>query len=196
MCLSGGAARVLGYALDDNFLGLLLRRGPLQLGWLLLYAALVLAMIGWPLQALLHERTPLLAMTLSAGFLATVGAALRWWPAPGLALVWDDAYVSGSRLRALYRCAAFALHLTGRQCDRPCGFGVLCAGPRRLRPPVAWRGRGDRRVLPVWQGQRASGEAAWAAWPERERQASAREPAVRRTAPLLARAWAVRCNPE
>ncbi len=102
-----------------------LRRGPLQLGWLLLYAALVLAMIGWPLQALLHERTPLLAVALSGGFLATVGAALRWWPAPGLALVWDDAYVSGSRLRALDRCAAFALHLTGRQGDRHFGVGVL-----------------------------------------------------------------------
>lgn len=123
--LAAGAARVLGYELDDDFAGLLARRSPLQLGWLLLYAALVLAMIGWPLQALLHERTPLLAVALSAGFLATVGAALRWWPAPGLALVWDDAYVSGSRLRALDRCAAFALHLTGRQGDRHFGVGVL-----------------------------------------------------------------------
>lgn len=125
--LAAGAARVLGYELDDDFAGLVLRRGPVQLGWLLLYALLVLGLIGWPLQQLLHAHTPLLALALSAGFLISIGAALRLWPAPGLALVWDDAHVSGRAPQAFDRCAAFALHLTGRQGDRHFGVGVLVA---------------------------------------------------------------------
>ena len=35
--LAAGAARALGYELDDDFRGLCLRRGPLVLPWLLLY---------------------------------------------------------------------------------------------------------------------------------------------------------------
>lgn len=125
--LAAGAARVLGYELDDDFIGLWFRRGMLALGWLLLYAVVVLALIGWPLHLVLQDRTPMLALALSGGFLVTIGAALRLWPAPGLALVWDDAYDGGGLMRAIDRSTLFALHLTGQQGDRHFGAGVLVA---------------------------------------------------------------------
>lgn len=125
--LAAGAARVLGYELDDDFPGLWFRRGSVALCGLLLYAAIVLAMIGWPLHEVLQSRTPMLALVLSGGFLVAIGAALRLWPAPGLALVWDDAYEGRGLLRALDRSTVFALHLTGQQGDRHFGAGVLVA---------------------------------------------------------------------
>lgn len=125
--LAAGAACALGYELGDDFLGLWFRRGFVALSGLLLYAAIVLVLIGWPLQQVLHTRTPMLALALSAGFLVAIGAALRLWPAPGLALVWDDAYEGGGLLRALDRSTVFALHLTGQQGDRHFGAGVLVA---------------------------------------------------------------------
>lgn len=125
--LAAGAARALGYELDDDFPGLCLRRGPLVLPWLLLYALIVLLLIGWPLREILQARTPMLALLLSGGFLVAIAAALRLWPTPGLMMVWDDAHESGRRAQALDRGAAFALHLTGQQGDRHFGAGVLVA---------------------------------------------------------------------
>lgn len=125
--LAAGAARVLGYELADDFLGLCLRRGPLVLLGLLPYALIVVLLIGWPLREILHARTPMLALFLSAGFLVAIAAALRLWPTPGLMMVWDDAHEGGSRMQALDRGAAFALHLTGQQGDRHFGAGVLVA---------------------------------------------------------------------
>lgn len=124
--LAAGAARALGYELDDDFPGLCLRRGPLALLGLLVYALLVLLLVGWPLREILEARTPLLALWLSGGFLVAIGSALRLWPAPGLAMIWDDAHDDGP-LRALDRAGAFALHLTGQQGDRHFGAGVLVA---------------------------------------------------------------------
>ncbi len=128
---AAGAARVLGYELEDGYFGLLLRRGPVLLLWLLLYGALVGALVAWPLQLLLQTRTPLLALALSCGFLVSIVAALRLWPAIGLAMIWDDAWFNNgdrtSPWRALDRSAAFALHVTGKQGDRHFGAGVLVA---------------------------------------------------------------------
>jgi hypothetical protein len=125
--LAAGATRVLDYEIDAGWFDLLLRRGPLLLLWWLAYAVLVLLAVGWPLLALLGARTPLLALALSLGLLAVIGAALRLWPAPGLAMLWDDAYEDASLASALERSAAFAMHLTGQQGDRHFGAGVLVA---------------------------------------------------------------------
>lgn len=155
--LAAGATRVLGYDLDDDFIRLCLRRGPLMLAWLLPYALVVLLLVAWPLREILQARTPMLALALSGGLLVAIGMVLRLWPAPGLMMIWDDAYEDDGGARALYRGTQFALHLTGQQGDRHFGAGVLVALSWILLVLGAVVVSGLLPVLPAQHGQ-----IAWA----------------------------------
>lgn len=113
---AAAATRALGYELEESLLTLVLRRGTVLLGWLLLFAILVAFAVGWPLMQLLAKGGLTYAMVLSVGFLLCLFALVPLWPVFGLALLWDDAYPEQAGVSwmgtAWVRITAFARHLT------------------------------------------------------------------------------------
>lgn len=113
---AAAATRALGYELEESLLTLVLRRGSVLLGWLLVFAILVAFAVGWPLMQLLAKGGLTYAMVLSVGFLLCLFALVPFWPVFGLALLWDDAYPDHVGVSwmgtAWVRITAFARHLT------------------------------------------------------------------------------------
>jgi hypothetical protein len=125
-----GAVSALGYVLDTDFRTLTLRRGLVMLAMVLAYALFVALVLGTPTLRLAREASLLNAVLLSSGFVLSVLALWRFWPAPGLAFVWDDAYPERDEgswiVVALRRCLAFSVHLS-RERDPYFGRGLPVA---------------------------------------------------------------------
>ncbi len=125
-----GAVSALGYLLESDFFTLAMRRGVVFLVLLACFALFVAAVVGTPTVHLARQASPLNAALLSGGIALSVLVLWRWWPAFGLAFLWDDAYpeVDGGSwiITAAGRSLTFARHLT-REHDAFFGSGLIVA---------------------------------------------------------------------
>jgi ankyrin repeat protein len=111
----GAVCHAIGFDPEPSFARTVLRRGAAHLVMFTAYAAIVFALVAWPMLALHDSRGLPAALMLVATLALALAVLWRPWPAFGLVFVWDDAYPArhdGSWIfTATLRSLMFGRHL-------------------------------------------------------------------------------------
>ncbi|HJU27274.1 MAG TPA: hypothetical protein VJ722_11395, partial [Rhodanobacteraceae bacterium] len=118
LCMAA-VCHAIGFDPEPSFLTTVLRRGAIHLLLFAAYAAIVFALVAWPLLALSAAPSLAATMGLCAALVAALALLWRFWPVFGLVFLWDDAFPHDQEhswiFTALARSTTFAWHLTGEQ---------------------------------------------------------------------------------